>query len=132
MVCPDIDLTTSSGRWALPSGMFSTSPITPTAFTRALRTASARIVPTTAAAPPMSPFMPIMLAPGLSDRPPESKHTPLPTKATGAVDFLRAPFHCSTTSWLSRSLPWPTPWPALKTVPTCRTRMLPLPAAQPS
>ena len=32
-----------------------------------------------------------------------------PTKATGAAVFLREPFHCSTKSWLSRSLPWPTP-----------------------
>ena len=98
IVCPDIDFTTSSGRWALPSGIFSTNPMTPTALTRALRTASARIVPITAAAPPMSPFIPIMLAPGLSDRPPESKHTPLPTKATGDALFFLAPFHCMTTS----------------------------------
>src|SRR5438445_11804088 len=27
MVCPDIDVTISPGRWALPSGMFSTRPI---------------------------------------------------------------------------------------------------------
>ena len=94
--------------------MFSTRPITPTALTRALRVASASMVPVTAAAPPMSPFMPIMPAPGLSDRPPESKHTPLPTKATGASFFLRAPFHCMTTSWLSRALPWPTPSSAPK------------------
>ena len=109
MVWPDMDVTTSSGRMAFPSGMFSTRPITPTAFTFALRAASARIVPVTAAAPPMSPFMLIMLAPGFSDRPPESKHTPLPTNAIGASSFLRAPFQRMTTSWLSRSLPCPTP-----------------------
>ena len=30
IVCPDIDVTISPGFWALPSGIFSTSPITPT------------------------------------------------------------------------------------------------------
>ena len=103
-VWPDRVVSTSSGRVAPPEGMFSTSPITPTALTLALRAASASIAPVTAAAPAMSPFMPIMALPGFSDRPPESKQTPLPTSATGLPDFL-PPFHCITTSWLSRSLP---------------------------
>ena len=29
MVCPDIDLTMSPGRWAVPEGMFSVRPIRP-------------------------------------------------------------------------------------------------------
>ena len=32
MVWPDIEVTISPGRWALPSGIFSTSPSTPTTF----------------------------------------------------------------------------------------------------
>ena len=83
MVCPDIEVTISPGRWALPSGMFSTRPMAPTALTFALRAASACISPTTQAAPPMSPFMSSMLAAPLMEIPPVSKQTPLPTKATG-------------------------------------------------
>src|SRR5476649_747611 len=37
MVCPDIEVTMSPGRCALPSGMFSTRPMTPTALTFATR-----------------------------------------------------------------------------------------------
>src|SRR6187431_2170899 len=74
-------------RCALPSGMFSTSPMAPIAFTLALRAASACISPTTQAAPAMSPFMSSMLAAGLIEIPPVSKHTPLPMKASGAVPF---------------------------------------------
>ena len=83
MVCPDIEVTISPGRWALPSGMFSTRPMAPTALTFALRPASACISPTTQAAPPMSPFISSMLAAPLMEMPPVSKQTPLPTKATG-------------------------------------------------
>ena len=56
--------------------------------TLALRAASACIRPTTQAAPAMSPFMSSMLAAGLIEMPPVSKHTPLPMKATGASPFL--------------------------------------------
>ena len=83
MVWPDIEVTISPGRCALPSGMFSTRPMAPTALTFALRAASACISPTTQAAPPMSPFMSSMLPAGLMEMPPVSKQTPLPTKATG-------------------------------------------------
>ncbi len=83
MVWPDIEVTMSPGRWALPSGMFSTRPMAPTALTFALRAASACIRPTTQAAPPMSPFMSSMLAAALIEMPPVSKQTPLPMKATG-------------------------------------------------
>ena len=80
----------SPGRCALPSGMFSTRPMTPTALTLALRAASACIRPTTQAAPPMSPFMSSMPPAGLIEMPPVSKQTPLPTKATGCVALLAA------------------------------------------
>jgi hypothetical protein len=63
MVWPDSEVTMSPGRWALPSGMFSTRPITPIALTLALRPASACIRPVTQAAPAMSPFMSSMPAP---------------------------------------------------------------------
>ncbi len=83
MVWPDIEVTMSPGRCALPSGMFSTRPMAPTALTFAFRAASACINPTTQAAPPMSPFMSSMFAAGLIEMPPVSKQTPLPIKATG-------------------------------------------------
>ena len=83
MVWPDMAVTMSPGRWAAPSGMFSTRPMTPTALTLALRPASACMRPVTAAAPPMSPFMSSMPPAGLIEMPPVSKTTPLPTKATG-------------------------------------------------
>ena len=92
----------SPGRCALPSGMFSTRPIAPTALTLALRAASACIRPTTQAAPAMSPFMSSMPAAGLIEMPPVSKHTPLPMKATGASPFL-PPFQRMTTMRLSRA-----------------------------
>src|ERR1700716_73925 len=88
MVCPDMVVTMSPGRCALPSGMFSTSPIAPMALTLALRAASACMSPTTQAAPAMSPFMSSMPAAGLIEMPPGSKHTPLPMKATGAASRL--------------------------------------------
>ena len=108
MVCPDIERTTSPGRCALPDGMFSTRPTTPTASTWAPRAASARIRPITVAAPAMSHFISSMLAAGLIEMPPVSKVTPLPTKASGAgcaspaaavvpAGRLR-PHHCITTS----------------------------------
>ena len=56
----------------------------------------------------MSPFMSSMLAAGLIEMPPVSKHTPLPMKATGASPFL-PPFQRMMTTRLSRSEPCPTP-----------------------
>ena len=99
----------SPGRWALASGMFSTRPRMPTALTLALRVASTCIRPATAAAPPMSPFISSMPSAGLRLMPPLSKQTPLPTKASGWAFGSAAPFHWMTASWLSRTLPWPTP-----------------------
>src|SRR6185312_12555518 len=109
MVWPDIEVTTSPGRCALPSGMFSTRPRMPTALTFALRAASAYIAPTTAAEPPMSVTISSMPSGGFRLMPPVSKQTPLPMKAIGAALALLAPFHWMTTSWLSRALPCPTP-----------------------
>ena len=84
MVWPDIEVTMSPGRCALPSGMFSTRPMAPTALTLALR-AGERVhqADDRRRRPPMSPFMSSMLAAGLIEMPPVSKVTPLPTKATG-------------------------------------------------
>ena len=99
----------SPGRIASPSGMFSTSPITPTTLALAFRVASACRRPTTQAAPPMSPFMSSMPAAGLIEMPPESKQTPLPRTTTGLARFARAPFHRMATRRLSRADPRPTP-----------------------
>ena len=109
IVCPDIDVMMSPGRIASPSGMFSTRPMTPTALTFALRAASACKSPTTQAAPPMSPFISSMPAEDLMEMPPESKQTPLPTKAIGFVRFDRAPFHRMVTRRLFCAEPRPTP-----------------------
>ena len=56
----------------------------------------------------MSPFMSSMPAAGLIERPPVSKHTPLPMKATGASLFL-PPFQRMMTTRLSFRDPCPTP-----------------------
>src|SRR5918996_59482 len=63
--------------------MFSVRPSTPTTLTLALRPASAAMAPYTAPAPPMSHFISSMPEAGLIDRPPLSKHTPLPINAIG-------------------------------------------------
>ena len=63
-----------------------------------LRPASAFMAPVTAAAPPISHFMSSMPGPGLIEMPPESKQTPLPMSATGALPSL-PPFHCITTTF---------------------------------
>ena len=108
MVLPDMDVTISPGRWAVPLGMFSTRPITPTALTRAFREASACIRPVTHAAPPMSPFMSSMPAAGFIEMPPVSNVTPLPTKARGGAPFL-PPAQRITTSRASFAEPLATP-----------------------
>ena len=51
-----------------------------------------------AAAPAMSPFMSSMPAAGLSEMPPVSKVTPLPTKTMGSPPLAPTPFHCITTT----------------------------------
>ena len=82
-------------------------PMTPMTFALALRLASACIRPVTAAAPPMSPFMSSILAAGLMEMPPESKTTPLPTKARGAAAGS-PPFQRMTTRRAGRVEPWAT------------------------
>ncbi len=58
----------------------------------------------------MSHFMSSMPEAVLSDRPPLSKVTPLPTKATGRLSLaLGAPFQRMTTRRGGCSLPWATP-----------------------
>ena len=42
IVWPDSEVTMSPGRWALPSGMFSTRPMTPTTFDLGLAARRAR------------------------------------------------------------------------------------------
>ena len=106
-VWPDIDFTTSPGRCALPSGMFSTRAHTATTFALALRPAIRAMAPVTAPAPPMSHFMSSMPPAGFSEMPPVSKHTPLPISATGAWPL--GPFiQVMTRSCESRPLPCPT------------------------
>ena len=77
----------------------------PMALTFALRSASACMVPTTAAAPPMSPFMSSMPAAGLIEMPPVSKTTPLPMKQIGLARFDLAPCHCMMATRAGRTLP---------------------------
>ena len=104
IVTPDIEVTTSPGRWAVLDGMFSVNPSTPTTFALALRPASAFMAPNTAAAPAMSHFICSMPAGGLRESPPESKHTPLPTSATGG-SFRAPPDQRSVATRNSRALP---------------------------
>ncbi len=108
MVWPDMEVTMSPGRCALPSTLFSTQPMMPTTLALALRPASACIRPRTAAAPPMSPFMSSMPAAGFIELPPVSKVTPLPTKAIGRSPAL-PPFQRMTTSRGGRGEPCATP-----------------------
>ena len=94
----------SPGRWALPDGMFSTSPMMPTTLALALRSATAFITPTTQAAPAMSPFMSSMPEDGLIEMPPVSKVTPLPMKATGGSPSAAVPPHDHQPRLVNRSL----------------------------
>ena len=73
----------SPGLVACPPGMFSHAGMTPTTLTGAFISASARSVPSTAAAPDMSNFISSISAAGLSEMPPVSKVMPLPTSARG-------------------------------------------------
>ena len=91
MVWPDRLVTTSPGLSARPLGMFSQEAITPIRLSLGLSSATARIVPTTLAAPPMSNFISSMSPPGLSEMPPESNVMPLPTSTSGAW-VLAAPW----------------------------------------
>ena len=88
----------SPGFCALPSGIFSTKPTTPIALTFAFLLASDNIVPTTAAEPPISPIISSILLLGLIEMPPESKHTPFPTKQIGLAFLALFPFQCIITN----------------------------------
>ena len=74
----------SPGLIAVPEGMFSVVGTTATISTGSPSSAIAATASSTAAAPDMSIFISCIPAPGLSEMPPVSKVTPLPTKATGA------------------------------------------------
>ena len=109
IVLPAAARTMSPGRWALPSGMFSTRPTRPTTLALALRLAIAIMAPTTAAEPPMSPFMSCIPGPGFNEIPPVSNVTPLPMSATGAAFLSLPPIHFMTTRREPRTEPCPTP-----------------------
>ena len=110
MVWPDMEVTMSPGRCAVAEGMFSASAMTPTAFTLALRSASAFISPMTTPEPPMSHFICSMPAAGLMEMPPVSKVMPLPIKPRGRLSLaLGIPLQRMITSRGGRALPWPTP-----------------------
>jgi hypothetical protein len=86
-VWPDIVVTTSPGREALPPGMFSQVATTPTTLTGAFMPASARSAPSTLPAPDMSNFISSISGAGLSEMPPVSNVMPLPTNTSGARPF---------------------------------------------
>ena len=87
--------------------MLVVEPTRPTTFTASPRRAIASMAPSTPAAPHMSYFIHSMLAAGLMEIPPESKHSPLPTSTTG-LPFL-GPFRYSSAMSLgSCGVPWAT------------------------
>ncbi len=81
MVFPFIARTTSPGLVARPEGMFSVAATRPRTETLGLSFPSARMVARTAADPAMSHFIVSIPPAGLSEMPPESKVSPLPTRA---------------------------------------------------
>ena len=81
IVLPLRAVSTSPSLYADGPVMFSTSPIRPITLTGSLSRAMACIAPSTVAAPDMSHFIVSIESVGLSDRPPESNVTPLPTNA---------------------------------------------------
>ena len=83
IVCPLIEVTTSPGRAALPSGMFSAAATTPVTSIGSFRSRQASMTPNTAAAPHMSYFISSSEAEGLIEMPPVSKVMPLPSTTTG-------------------------------------------------
>ena len=80
-VLPDIDLSTSPSLYDLPDGMFSVQAAMACTSYGTPMSASTPMALMTAAAPDMSIFMSSIAFDGLSDRPPESKVTPLPMSA---------------------------------------------------
>ncbi len=112
---------TSEGRKALPSGMFSTQAHTASTRTGRSSSATACMAPSTAAAPAMSAFMGIMPSRVLSDRPPVSNVTPLPTSATSGRSSR--PALCSS-SMIAGSVrePWATARKAPMPSPSAHSR----------
>ena len=85
IVWPDMLRTMSPGLVARPLGMFSQAGTMPTRLSLSCISAAALIAPNTLAAPVMSNFISSMPGGCLSEMPPLSKVTPLPTSATGAA-----------------------------------------------
>ena len=106
-VIPFLVLTMSSGRIALPLTAFSTSGNSTRSRTGNWPAMIACASPSMIAAPAMSFFIMRMPDAGFRSSPPESKHTPLPTKVT--LGASSAP-HMMSTSRGARSLARPTAW----------------------
>ena len=87
MVWPDMLVTMSPGRVALPPGMFSVVGIKPMTFSGSFICAAARRVPNTLPAPDMSYFISSISAAGFSEMPPVSNVMPLPMSTTGFCFF---------------------------------------------
>ena len=115
MVLPLIVRTTSPGRWAPPSGMFSARAATATTLTGAFERTSESMAPMVEAAPDMSDFISHMPLPGLIEMPPESNVIPLPTRASGAP---LPPRYSITMIRGGRAEPCPTP--AIEPMPSLR------------
>jgi len=79
MVVPDMLVSTSEGRYASASGMFSTAATIATRFTFSFMPTTATKVPITLAPPHMSNFISSMPPWTLRLMPPVSKVRPLPT-----------------------------------------------------
>ena len=126
-------LTMSPGLVAVPLGMFSTAGTTTVKLIGSFNLVIAAIVPMTLAAPHMSNFISSMLGPGLSEIPPVSNVTPLPTSTTGLL--LPAPLYCMTMSFAGSTAPAvtdnnePMPRRFISVSVTMRVVSLPLPLA---
>ena len=97
----------SPGRWAFPPGRFSVAGTTPITFSFGLILATAFIAPKTAAEPHMSNFISSIDLPGLSEIPPESNVTPLPT--TARVSFASGCRYSMKINLAGVIEPWETP-----------------------
>ncbi len=75
-------VSTSPTRVASGPGMLSVTGMNPITRTLAPTAAMARKAPRTAAAPPMSPFIPTIPSDVFRESPPESNVMPLPTRTT--------------------------------------------------
>ena len=94
-VCPEALVAMSPGLTALPPGMFSTAPISPTRCSGRRSDAAKVSAAITAAAPLMSNFISSMPGGSFSEMPPLSKVTPLPTSTIGGCALARP--RCSST-----------------------------------